>query len=227
MGRKLLVVLSVLVTGISSALFFRKDQGQSDPRQGTLGNPFGQRVERRILAGAAWARKIGGPLPAMPGRAPEPLRVPASATAAILEPNRPGIEAPPIFQKTSVPVGSLLAPIDGIAPADDEPNMASSYEAADAPDAGQGGTHRIIDGDTLTKLASRYLGRADRYLEIFEYNRDLLTSPDLLPIGSLLKIPPRDAKPVRPDRSTQQILPRDKNERLPMVQVPPTARESR
>ena len=31
----------------------------------------------------------------------------------------------------------------------------------------------------------------DRYLEIFELNRDVLASPDLLPIGRQLKIPPR------------------------------------
>ena len=53
-------------------------------------------------------------------------------------------------------------------------------------------SHRISDGDTLSKLAVEYLGSADRYLEIFEYNRDVLTKPDLLPIGKTLKIPPRD-----------------------------------
>jgi len=37
-------------------------------------------------------------------------------------------------------------------------------------------------------LAAKYLGRADRYGEIFDTNRDVLRSPDLLPIGKVLKI---------------------------------------
>jgi len=50
--------------------------------------------------------------------------------------------------------------------------------------------HKIVDGDTLRGLAERYLGSPDRALEIYEANRDLLPSPELLPIGVELKIPP-------------------------------------
>lgn len=49
--------------------------------------------------------------------------------------------------------------------------------------------HRIADGDTLSKLAQRYLGSSQRFLEIFSVNRDRLTSPDVLPIGIELRIP--------------------------------------
>jgi nucleoid-associated protein YgaU len=61
--------------------------------------------------------------------------------------------------------------------------------------------HRIVDGDTLTGLAERYLGNSNRFLEIYDQNRDMLTSPDLLPIGSELKIPARGliAPPTAPD----------------------------
>lgn len=52
-------------------------------------------------------------------------------------------------------------------------------------------THKVVDGNTLPQLAEQYLGRADRYLEIFEYNRDVLQSPDVLPIGAELRIPSR------------------------------------
>ena len=48
----------------------------------------------------------------------------------------------------------------------------------------------VRDGDTLPQLAERYLGDARRATEIFEANRDLLTSPDLLPIGALLRVRP-------------------------------------
>jgi nucleoid-associated protein YgaU len=51
-------------------------------------------------------------------------------------------------------------------------------------------THTIVDGDSLQKLAKRYLNDAGRIDEIFAANRGLLTSPDLLPIGAELTIPP-------------------------------------
>lgn len=52
-------------------------------------------------------------------------------------------------------------------------------------------THIVSDGDSLERLATRYLADPKRSREIFELNRDLLTSPDLLPIGTELKIPDR------------------------------------
>jgi len=58
-------------------------------------------------------------------------------------------------------------------------------------------THTIVDGDTLSDLARRYLGAADRYLEIYQWNSDVLASPDVLPIGQILRIPPR--RPIRPE----------------------------
>ncbi len=54
-------------------------------------------------------------------------------------------------------------------------------------------THRITDGDTLARIAQRYLGDARRYAEIQTANREVLANPDLLPIGAVLRIPPRDA----------------------------------
>ena len=52
-------------------------------------------------------------------------------------------------------------------------------------------THTVVDGDTLPALAKRYLGSADRAGEIFAYNRDVLSDPDMLPIGAELRIPSR------------------------------------
>lgn len=53
-------------------------------------------------------------------------------------------------------------------------------------------THLVIDGDTLTRLADRYLDDSDRSTEIYRLNRDVLTNPELLPIGVELRIPPRE-----------------------------------
>jgi hypothetical protein len=49
--------------------------------------------------------------------------------------------------------------------------------------------HVVIDGDSLARLAGRYLDDPHRGAEIYRLNRDVLQSPDLLPIGAELKIP--------------------------------------
>jgi nucleoid-associated protein YgaU len=51
-------------------------------------------------------------------------------------------------------------------------------------------THRIRDGDSLPRLAHRYLGSADRWREILNVNRDVIVDPELLPVGKLIRIPP-------------------------------------
>jgi hypothetical protein len=66
--------------------------------------------------------------------------------------------------------------------------------------AGTGRTHVIRSGDTLSGLASRYLGSSARFREIYEANRDQLRSPDDVREGMTLKIPdagePRERQPV-------------------------------
>jgi len=52
--------------------------------------------------------------------------------------------------------------------------------------------YRLRDGDTLEKIAERLLGSRERAKEIFEANRDVLTQPDLLPIGITIILPPRE-----------------------------------
>jgi nucleoid-associated protein YgaU len=47
----------------------------------------------------------------------------------------------------------------------------------------------IHNGDTLERIAARYLGDANRALELFDLNREVLANPHLLPIGVELRIP--------------------------------------
>ena len=48
---------------------------------------------------------------------------------------------------------------------------------------------RIGETDTLTSIASDHLGRASRWQQVYNMNRDQLQSPDKLQIGMLLKLP--------------------------------------
>lgn len=52
-------------------------------------------------------------------------------------------------------------------------------------------THTIRDGDSLERIAERYLGDADRWRELLEANADVLTSRDLLPVDTVIEIPSR------------------------------------
>ena len=49
--------------------------------------------------------------------------------------------------------------------------------------------HRIAEGDTLTRLAEKYLGSRDRYLDLFQANAEVLFDPRLIPIGVEIVIP--------------------------------------
>ena len=64
-------------------------------------------------------------------------------------------------------------------------------------------THIVVDGDSLERLASRYLSDPQRGREIYELNRQVLSAPDLLPIGAELRIPDRVAATSWDRRSFQ------------------------
>jgi nucleoid-associated protein YgaU len=50
--------------------------------------------------------------------------------------------------------------------------------------------HTVVKGDTLWKVAERTLGKGARYTEIFEANRPMLSDPDKIYPGQVLRIPP-------------------------------------
>jgi hypothetical protein len=94
--------------------------------------------------------------------------------------------------------------------------------------------HVVVDGDSLARLAGRYLDDPQRANEIFELNRNLLSDPELLPIGAEIAIPASSTRfsggdapqsllpdaasihaasrggliPVRPIPSTTAVMPR-------------------
>jgi len=52
--------------------------------------------------------------------------------------------------------------------------------------------YRIRDRDSLELIAQRLLGDKQRASEIFEANRNVLSRPDLLPVGVTIMLPPRE-----------------------------------
>lgn len=50
--------------------------------------------------------------------------------------------------------------------------------------------HTVVEGDWLSKIAKKYYGDANKYDIIFEANKPMLTHPDKIYPGQVLRIPP-------------------------------------
>jgi len=57
------------------------------------------------------------------------------------------------------------------------------------PAAAAGATYTVKAGDTLSQIAKDKLGSASAYMEIFNANKDVLSDPDKIKPGQVLKIP--------------------------------------
>ena len=67
----------------------------------------------------------------------------------------------------------------------------STAPAAPAPTGtiGSGETYVVVKGDSLSKIAEREYGDANRWRTIYEANTDVINDPDLIYPGQELKIP--------------------------------------
>ena len=50
-------------------------------------------------------------------------------------------------------------------------------------------TYTVAGGDSLSKIAKQFYGDANKYMKIFEANKDQLKNPDLIKPGQVLRIP--------------------------------------
>lgn len=85
-----------------------------------------------------------------------------------------------VDNKMRVPLSSLPAPPPAAAPADD----ADADEEAVV-------FYPVEKGDTLSAIAKRLYGDANKYPMIFEANRPMLSHPDKIYPGQVLRIPPQ------------------------------------
>ena len=49
--------------------------------------------------------------------------------------------------------------------------------------------YTVQSGDTLSKISKQFYGDANRYMKIFEANKDTLINPDKINAGQVLRIP--------------------------------------
>lgn len=50
-------------------------------------------------------------------------------------------------------------------------------------------TYTVVSGDSLSKIAKKHYGDANKWRRIFEANQDLIKDPDEIYPGQTLKIP--------------------------------------
>lgn len=75
---------------------------------------------------------------------------------------------------------------NGIARVDDQIAVSG---AGTSSGAGGGRFHTVESGDTLSKISKKYYGDANQYNKIFEANRPMLSDPDKIYPGQVLRIP--------------------------------------
>jgi nucleoid-associated protein YgaU len=72
---------------------------------------------------------------------------------------------------------------EGIARVDDRINVVKPEPEAQY--------YTVVKGDTLSKISKQYYGDPMKYPAIFEANKPMLTDPDLIYPGQVLRIPPQ------------------------------------
>lgn len=80
-------------------------------------------------------------------------------------------------EKIAVALGNTI----GVAKVDNQ------LESAKAD--GESTFYTVVSGDTLSKIAKEQYGNANEYMKIFEANKPMLTHPDKIYVGQVLRIP--------------------------------------
>ncbi len=218
-GKKL-SLLSVVAIAAAAAVLFAKKPATDAPQ--IVHQEPREALARRLPAKAAGPMGVQHVLKTHEDNG---LKVPTAST-----PGSPdlhvGLEFSPStaagYGRSFNPAGAMLEPRLDVA----ESTLESAAERGPqigfaASNPGKPRTHVVVDGDTLTGLAARYLGSSDRYREIFDANRQLLSTPDLLPIGATLEIPPPGASATFDPVTQESNLP---NANSPNANLPVTSR---
>jgi nucleoid-associated protein YgaU len=167
---KLLAAGAVLAAGVALAWPLRRDESLPSSRRGvaTTSAPVAIAAKPETATHAAAMLVIGselqGPAPlARPDRDPFASATPLTAETAASQ--------PPVF--STISSGAVASP----------------PPPATTPEPPKQRIHVVHEGDSLDRLARRYLGDETRALEIFDLNREVLDNPHVLRLGTELRIP--------------------------------------
>lgn len=194
--RKLGIVLAVLVTGFVAALPFQRGDrssgttGKASPKDLVLRRhvklqigPRGNETQGVVRDRAAATPKVSKPAVIRSRPATRPARLSTQPPAPVLS-----------DQFRRLDEGSASTRADAVSPRGSKQSGSArrhvlKVPAPRVPSDSVMVRHLIVDGDSLPELAERYLGDSRLHMELFEFNRDVLVSPDVLPIGQEIKVP--------------------------------------
>jgi nucleoid-associated protein YgaU len=73
-------------------------------------------------------------------------------------------------------------------------NVASVTAVSDmmtvSSDEAESQMYTVVSGDNLSKISKHFYGTPNKYTQIFEANKPMLTHPDKIYPGQVLRIPP-------------------------------------
>jgi len=198
LGTKKIAASLVLLGGVAGAFLFRKPAAKESPEPGAATVPASPDpvTEVRVIrrqdplepeAPAPTPHLLGHIDPIDPTSQPPsspnssaPSNSPDGPLGTVQVPPPMAVRYPSAESTPSTPEPTPLKPLQ----ADPFAPLVASQVTVPAKLV----IHKVRDGDTLSSLARRYLGSSDRYHEIYDLNKDILKTPDLLPIGLELRI---------------------------------------
>jgi len=68
-------------------------------------------------------------------------------------------------------------------------NAQTQQQAAANPPAARPDSYTVVAGDTLSEISRKVYGSPGRWMDIYQANRDQLSSPNALKVGQVLRIP--------------------------------------
>ena len=181
--KRWLVGLVILVVGCCAALPFQRRAMEGSPRTQDLPLPTttadANSQLQLMLATSASTPTSSGAQGLHDQQRIKPLRL--SSPRSIVERPKPAAQLPSIEESYPAGIPAIQPPADQFrAPQQEMPLDQKTRHNR---------YHQIQDGDTLEELAARYLGDAGKATAIYNANRSILASPELLPLGHWLRIP--------------------------------------
>ena len=85
--------------------------------------------------------------------------------------------------------GDVWSAIQAADPAHADVALDLVVDPTTAPPPPAAQTYSVRSGDTLSKISKQFYGDANKYMKIFDANRDTLSDPDKIKPGQVLKIP--------------------------------------
>ena len=115
------------------------------------------------------------------------LELSVADLAVSVEDDKATVTGEAVDLATKEKVVLVVGNTEGIATVEDNMSVAEVEEIA-VEDMAQ--FHTVVSGDTLGKIAKTFYGNAMKYPVIFEANKPMLSLPDKIYPGQVLRIPP-------------------------------------